>query len=221
MEKLHIGISGLIGAGKSTLARALGEEMHLPVYYEPVVEGSYLTDFYKDQKRYSFRLQIFLLNKRFRQQQQIIWSGEGGVQDRTIYEDAIFARTLKDSGLMDDRDFRTYLEMFNNISNFMRKPNLIVHLDVTPEESLKRIKMRSRDVESEITMEYLEALHREYERFLQDISKMIPVIRVDYSRFRTAEEMAQMIKKEWDQMSNLRHVEWISGGHVSYRPSQK
>ena len=91
-EHLFIGISGLIGAGKSTLAAALGEEMGLPVYYEPVADNEYLEDFYKDMKKHGFALQVWLLNKRFEQQQKIIWSGQGGVQDRTIYEDTIFAK---------------------------------------------------------------------------------------------------------------------------------
>lgn len=133
-EGLFIGISGLIGAGKSTLATALAKELNLPVYYEPVIDNEYLADFYQDMEKYSFQLQVYLLNKRFKQQQQIIWEGKGGVQDRTIYEDSVFARMLRDSGHMDERDFRTYMELFSNMSNFMKKPNVIVHLDVSPEE---------------------------------------------------------------------------------------
>ena len=112
------------------------------MYYEPVIDNIYLEDFYADMKRYSFPLQVYLLNARFKQQQQIIWSGRGGVQDRTIYEDSVFARMLRNSGLMDERDFQTYQSLFNHMSNFMKKPNIIVHLDVSPEESLRRIKLR-------------------------------------------------------------------------------
>lgn len=135
-ECLFIGISGLIGAGKTTLATSLSKVLNLPVYYEEVLDNSYLEDFYQDMRKYSFPLQIHLLNKRFRQQQQIIWQGRGGVQDRTIYEDGIFAKMLADSGLMDSRDYATYVELFNNMANFMRRPNIIVHLDVSPKESL-------------------------------------------------------------------------------------
>mmetsp|Transcript_19963 Transcript_19963/g.28687 ORF Transcript_19963/g.28687 Transcript_19963/m.28687 type:complete len:255 (+) Transcript_19963:72-836(+) len=205
-EGLFIGISGLIGAGKSTLAAALAKELGLPVYYEPVVDNVYLADFYQDMKKYSFPLQIFLLNKRFKQQQQIIWEGKGGVQDRTIYEDSVFARMLRDSGHMEERDFRTYMELFNNMSNFMKKPNIIVHLDVSPEESVRRIKLRNRDCESGISVEYLQALYNAYETFIADIARVIPVIKVDYSRFRTAEEMAKMIKAEYAEIANVRHV---------------
>jgi deoxyadenosine kinase len=97
--------------GKSTLATALAKELGLPVYYEPVVDNVYLADFYQDMAKYSFPLQIYLLNKRFKQQQQIIWEGRGGVQDRTIYEDSVFARMLRDSGAMEERDFNTYMEV--------------------------------------------------------------------------------------------------------------
>ena len=83
-------------SSSTTLAKALAEVMGLPVHYEPVTDNVYLEDFYKDMKRYGFPLQIYLLNKRYRQQQQIIWQGHGGVQDRTIYEDAIFAKMLRE-----------------------------------------------------------------------------------------------------------------------------
>jgi len=205
-DNLFIGISGLIGAGKSTLATALGKELGLPVYYEPVADNAYLEDFYVDMKQYSFAMQIFLLNKRFKQQQQIVWKGAGGVQDRTIYEDSVFARMLRDSGTMEERDFNTYMEIFQNMSNFMKKPNIIIHLDLTPEESYRRIQLRKRDCESGIPLEYLKSLHAAYEVFIADIARIIPVIKVDYSNFRTAEEMAKVIKQEYAQIANIRHV---------------
>lgn len=90
----------MIGAGKSTLAKSLAEKLKLPVYYEPVTDNEYLQDFYGDIKKYSFAMQVYLLNRRFQQQQQIVWQGAGGVQDRTIYEDSVFARMLRNSGLM-------------------------------------------------------------------------------------------------------------------------
>eukprot|EP01111_Echinosteliopsis_oligospora_P020038 TRINITY_DN9994_c0_g1_i1.p1 TRINITY_DN9994_c0_g1~~TRINITY_DN9994_c0_g1_i1.p1 ORF type:complete len:227 (-),score=47.28 TRINITY_DN9994_c0_g1_i1:40-642(-) len=187
VDSLHIGISGLIGAGKTTLCSALGKILNLPTYFEHVIENEYLEDFYKDPKKYSFPLQIYLLNHRFRQQQQIIWQGKGGVQDRTIYEDSVFAKMLADSNLMDNRDYRTYTSLFSNMSNFMRKPNLIIYLDVSPEQSLARIKKRGRDCESNISLEYLSNLYKSYEEFIQEISRVIPVIRVNWSEFRSAE----------------------------------
>ena len=102
----------------------------------------------------------------------------------------MFASMLYQSGHMEARDYQTYRELFSAMSNFMRRPNLIVHLDLTPEESLRRINERNRGCESAIGLEYLTGLHNAYERFLNEISRIIPVIKVDWSRFRTAEEMA-------------------------------
>lgn len=208
LSDLFIGIAGIIGAGKSTLAAALGRHLNLPVYYEPVADNEYLADFYRDTKRYSFATQIYLLNRRFQQHQEIIWRGGGGVQDRTIYEDAVFARMLVNIGLMEERDYRTYLSLFRHMSNFMCRPHMIVYLDVKPERSMERIKMRSRDVESGVSLEYLTALYDEYSRFIQDISKTIPVITVDYDRFRDVEEMATMIEREYLNANFLREVNW-------------
>lgn len=208
LQELFIGIAGIIGAGKSTLARALGEHLKLPVYYEPVADNEYLEDFYRDTATYSFATQIYLLNRRFQQHQEIIWRGGGGVQDRTIYEDAVFAKTLVDLGLMRERDYRTYLQLFKHMSNFMCRPSVIVYLDVKPERSMERVKMRSRSVESGITAEYLTALYNEYERFIQDISRQVPVIRVDWDRFRDADEMAAVIEREYLQGNFVREVRW-------------
>ena len=146
IENLFIGISGIIGAGKSTLARALGEHLDIDVYYEPVEDNEYLEDFYRDTARHSFAMQVYLLNRRFQQHQEIIWRARPAVQDRTIYEDSVFAKMLSDTGLMEPRDYRTYLQLFKNMSNFMCKPNLIVYLDVDPETSFERVHKRARGI---------------------------------------------------------------------------
>merc|ERR1712139_326525 len=93
-----------------------------------------------------------------------------------------------------------------NMSNFMQKPNIIVHLDVTPEESLRRIQLRSRECEAGVPLEYLTALHAAYEVFIEDISRVIPVIKVDYQQFQTAEKMALLIKSEYNKIANIRRV---------------
>lgn len=208
LQDLFIGIAGMIGAGKSTLATALGAHLKLPVYYEPVQDNEYLADFYRDTARYAFATQIYLLNRRFQQHQEIIWRGGGGVQDRTIYEDAVFARTLVSLGLMEDRDYRNYVSLFKHMSNFMCRPNVIVYLDVRPERSLERIRMRKRAVEDGLSLEYLEALYVEYENFLRDISRSVPVIRVDWDQFRDVEEMAAVIEEEYLKGSFLKRAAW-------------
>ncbi len=206
IEHLFIGIAGMTGAGKSTLATALGEHLGIDVYYEPVEDNEDLEDFYRDTRRYSFAMQIYLLNRRFQQHQEIIWRGRSAVQDRTIYEDSIFARMLAESNLMDERDYRTYSELFRHMSNFMCKPNVIVYLDVSPELSQERIRRRGREVEVGVSLEYLTALHEGYEAFVADISRVIPVIRVDYDRYATAEEMARVIQNEYLDHTFLRQA---------------
>ena len=205
-ENIFIGIAGMIGAGKSTLATALAKHLDIDVYYEPVEDNEYLEDFYRDTARYSFATQIYLLNRRFQQHQEIIWRGRPAVQDRTIYEDSIFAKMLAEAGLMDERDYRTYAQLFRHMSHFMCKPNMIVYLDVSPEESMSRIGSRGRDVESGISLDYLAGLYQGYQDFVSDISRVIPVIKVDYNTFRTADEMAEMIQHEYLDHNFLREV---------------
>lgn len=206
LQNAFIGISGLIGVGKSTLAGRLAEHLDLDVYYEPVDDNVYLEDFYQDTPRHAFAMQVYLLNRRFQQHQEIIWSGRGAVQDRTIYEDSIFAKVLMDMGLMHPRDHDTYVSLFGNLANFMCRPSVIVYLDVAPETSLARIHSRGREFERVITLEYMERLHAEYLSFVDDISRIIPVIRVGYEQFGDVEAIANAIGREYGQTSYLRDV---------------
>ena len=114
-------------------------------------------------------------------------------------------------GLMEERDYRTYLQLFRHMSNFMCRPHIIVYLDLSPETSMRRIQQRSRDVESGIEMAYLQMLHEEYERFIGDIARMVPVIRVSWEQYRDAQEMAEVIEREYLRGSFLRDVSWGDG----------
>ena len=208
LQNFFVGIAGLIGAGKTTLATTLAGHLNLPVYYEPVADNAYLADFYANPAKYAFATQIYLLNRRFQQHQEIIWRGGGAVQDRTIYEDAVFAKTLVKQGLMDQRDYQTYLELFKHMSNFMCRPNVIVFLDLSPESSMERIRQRNRNVESGVELSYLKALYDEYQEFIHDISRTVPVVRVNWEEYRDASEMAEVIKREYFHQSFIRNVEW-------------
>src|SRR5689334_19882941 len=170
LGNIFIGIAGMIGAGKSTLAAALGQHLGIDTYYEPVADNEYLEDFYADTARWSFAMQVYLLNRRFQQHQEIIWRGRGAVQDRTIYEDSIFARVLVDMNLMHPRDYETYVSLYRNLSNFMCRPTAIVYLHASPEACHARIARRGRSFESVVSLEYLQRLYRAYEEFVANIA---------------------------------------------------
>jgi len=173
-----------------------------------VIGNDYLEDFYRDPAKYGFELQIHLLNQRFTQQQQLVWSNEGGIQDRTIYEDEIFAKMLWQSGKMEERAYHTYVTLFRNMSKLMRHPNVIIHLQVSPEQSLQRVQARNRDMESALSLEYLQRLHTGYEEFLREISKSIPVLKVDWETFRSEADMVEMLKRELEQLHTIREINW-------------
>jgi len=207
LANAFIGTAGLIGVGKTTLANSLGEHLGLDVHHEPVDDNAYLADFYADTARHAFAMQVYLLNRRFQQHQEIIWRSRGAVQDRTIYEDSIFARVLVDMGLMDARDYQTYLSLFTNLSRFMCKPTAIVYLHSSPQTCFERIQNRGRGIEKVITLEYLERLYAAYEDFVLDISRTIPVIQVDWENFGDIEQLANRITREVNRASYLRRVE--------------
>lgn len=189
-----IGISGIIGVGKSTLTNSLGEELGFNIIKEPVETNEYLTDFYRNMSKYSFPMQVYLLNHRFKQHQQMVWSDNSSIQDRTIYEDVIFAKMLRESNMMEALDFKTYVDLFNNMSNFLHRPDLILYLDVEPEEALRRVNERSRGCESGLTLQYLQDLKKGYEDWLDDIKDRIPVIRLDWNTYQDPKKIANIIR---------------------------
>jgi deoxyadenosine kinase len=181
-----IGISGIIGVGKSTLTTKLANEL------KSVKDNHYLPLFYNDMEKYGFTMQVYLLNKRFRAHQQAVWHDRGVIQDRTIYEDVIFAKMLAKTGHISAMDFDTYRELFINMTNFLHRPDIIVYLDVEPEIALERVKMRSRGCETALTVEYLQNLKEGYEDWLLDIQDRVPVIRIDWNEF---QDTSVVIKK--------------------------
>ena len=189
-----IGISGIIGVGKSTLTESLGKILSWDVVKEPVESNEYLCKFYEDMEKYAFPMQVYLLNHRFRQHQQMVWSGKSMVQDRTIYEDVIFAKMLHDGGLMEDLDFNTYVQLFNNMTNFLHRPDLIIYLDVEPLEALRRVRERSRSCETKMSLEYLTELRNGYEEWLKDVRDRIPVLKLDWDTYMDPEKVASLIK---------------------------
>ena len=194
---MFIGISGIIGAGKSTLAQDLAVRLGYKTYNEPVKDNPYLEDFYSDMNRWGAMMQIHLLFRRFEQHQQIVWNSENGaVQDRTIYEDTIFARMLNKAGFIDQRDYDTYLGHFNLMKRYLVYPDLLLYLRVEPETSLERIAERGRKAESGITLEYMQKLHDGYESFIEEMSRYTRVLTLDWNQFLEIDEVVDRITEK-------------------------
>ena len=164
---MHIAIVGNIGAGKTTLAEILAKSYGWDPLYEAVDNNPYLEDFYNDMKRWSFNLQIYFLNSRYRQLMDIQKSGRNTVQDRTIYEDAfIFAENLHDMGLMTTRDFENYRSIFDNMTSYIKPPDLLVYLKASVPTLVNNIQRRGRDYETGIRLDYLSKLNDKYQKWI-------------------------------------------------------
>lgn len=180
--KWFVAVSGNIGSGKSTITTLLSERLLWRPFYEIVDENPYLPDFYGDMPRWSFHLQIFFLSKRFQHHRQITGFEGSVIQDRTIYEDAeIFARNLYLQGLMDERDFRNYYELFYTMVPFLHPPDLIIYLKASVPTLLERIRRRAREYEQSIPREYLSQLNERYEEWVARFT-LCPILTIDADR---------------------------------------
>jgi deoxyadenosine/deoxycytidine kinase len=166
---MHIAIAGNIGSGKTTLTRLLAKHFGWEPHYEDVDTNPYLNGFYEDMQRWSFNLQIYFLNSRFRQVIEIRKSGKTVIQDRTIYEDAfIFAPNLHSMNLMSTRDFDNYSSLFNLMSSFIQPPDLLIYLRASVPTMVQQIQKRGREYESSIRLDYLKGLNERYEDWISD-----------------------------------------------------
>ena len=169
---MHIAIAGNIGSGKTTLTRLLSKHFGWKPHFEEVDNNPYLESFYEDMKRWSFNLQIYFLNSRFRQVMDIRKSGDDIIQDRTIYEDAyIFAANLYDMGLMETRDYQNYQDLFELMSSFLQAPDLLIYLRASVPTLVRQIQKRNRDYEQSIRLDYLKALNKRYENWISSYNK--------------------------------------------------
>ena len=174
----HVAIAGNIGSGKTTLAEKLSKHYGWTPLYESVDNNPYLRDFYEDMTRWAFHLQIFFLNSRFNQVNQIRQSDRTIIQDRTIYEDAhIFAANLHRSGHINERDYRSYLEIFKSMTGFVKPPDLLVYLKADIPKLVQQIQQRNRDFEFNIRLEYLRSLNEHYEEWIgrYDLGKLLVI----------------------------------------------
>jgi deoxyadenosine/deoxycytidine kinase len=166
-----IGIAGNIGVGKTTFSEIISKHFGWQAYYESVGDNPYLNDFYGDMGRWSFNLQVYFLQYRFADQMEIESVDSGVIQDRTIYEDVeIFAKNLHEMNHMSNRDWQTYNSLFINMTQFLRKPDLIIYLRASTDTLISRIKNRNRDFEKNISPEYLHSLNILYDKWINKIS---------------------------------------------------
>ncbi|NCA86186.1 MAG: deoxynucleoside kinase [Clostridia bacterium] len=164
---MHIAIAGNIGSGKTTLTALLAKHFKWEPHFESVDDNPYLHSFYDDMMRWSFNLQIYFLNNRFRQIIKIRESGMNVIQDRTIYEDAhIFAPNLHEMNLMTTRDFDNYRSLFDLMVSFIQPPDLLIYLRATVPTLVRQIQKRGRDYEESIRLDYLKSLNERYEKWM-------------------------------------------------------
>ncbi len=186
---MHIAIAGNIGSGKTTLTKMLAAYYGWIPRYESVDFNPYLADFYADMARWSFNLQIYFLNKRFKDVVEISKTDKVIIQDRTIYEDArIFAPNLHDMGLMSTRDFENYSDLFDLMMSLVGTPDLLIYLRSSVPALIAKIQKRGRDYEKSIRIDYLTGLNEKYEKWIKDYTGNLLVIDADNVDFGTRPE---------------------------------
>lgn len=205
-EIKHVAIAGNIGAGKTTLCTKLGKYFGWEVHYENTEDNPYLSDFYTDMKRWSFNLQIFFLNNRYRQILDILNGDKTVIQDRTIYEDAyIFAPNLHDMGLMSSRDFSNYIDLFETMTSQIQPPDLLIYLRASISTLVSHIQTRGRDYEGNMSLDYLKRLNQRYENWISGYtSGKLLVIESDHIDFEgKPEDLGTIITKVQGELHGL------------------
>jgi deoxyadenosine/deoxycytidine kinase len=203
---MHVAIAGNIGAGKTTLTELLAKHYRWTPHFESVDENPYLDDFYGEMERWSFNLQVFFLNSRFRQLLELQKSCKNVIQDRTIYEDAgIFAPNLHAMGLMTNRDFNNYHSLFELMENLVAPPDLLIYLRGSIQKLVGQIHRRGRDYENSISIDYLSRLNERYEAWISTYDKgKVLIIDVDNLNFvDNQEDLASVIERIDAQINGL------------------
>jgi len=176
--KKFVAVAGNIGVGKSTLVELLADRLAWQPFFEPVGDNPYLADFYQDMRTWSFHSQIFFLTRRLRIHRELCDNPSSSIQDRSVYEDAeVFARNLARQGLMHERDYRSYRELYSVLVQFLPAPDLVVYLRADVETLMERISQRGRSYERDIQPEYLAQLNELYEDWIRNFA-LCPVLTV-------------------------------------------
>ena len=196
---MHIARAGNIGSGKTTLTKMLVSHYGWTPKYESVDFNPYLSDFYADMERWSFNLQIYFLNKRFKDVVDISRSSDIIIQDRTIYEDAkIFAPNLHAMGLMSTRDFENYTDLFNLMMSLVSKPDLMIYLRSSIPNLVAQIQKRGREYERSIRIDYLTGLNKRYEDWIKEYDGKLLIVNVDDIKFENRPEDFQKVTDKID-----------------------
>ncbi|MCQ2077382.1 MAG: deoxynucleoside kinase [Bacteroidaceae bacterium] len=196
---MHIAIAGNIGSGKTTLTNMLAKRYGWTPRFESVDYNPYLEDFYKDMKRWSFNLQIYFLNTRFKDVVEISKSEETIIQDRTIYEDAkIFAPNIHAMGNMTDRDFDNYCALFDLMMSLVKKPDLLIYLRSTIPHLIAKIQKRGREYEQSMQIDYLKGLNDRYEEWISSYDGKLLIINADDIDFQNNPKDFQAITDKID-----------------------
>ncbi|MBR4511418.1 MAG: deoxynucleoside kinase [Bacteroidales bacterium] len=189
---MHIAIAGNIGSGKTSLTQLLAKHYNWLPQFEDVDDNPYLTSFYEDMQRWSFNLQVFFLNTRFRHIIDIRKQKKSVVQDRTIYEDAyIFAPNLHEMGLMSSRDYNNYISLFELIDSFIQAPDLLIYLKADISTLVAHIQQRGRPYEDLIRLDYLKNLNERYDRWAESYNKGKLLV-VDVNQVKFTESKADL-----------------------------
>ena len=181
---MHIAGAGNIGSGKTTLTKMLAAHYGWTPKFESVDYNPYLADYYEDMERWSFNLQIYFLNKRFKDVVDISKTDEVIIQDRTIYEDArIFAPNLHAMGLMSTRDFENYSDLFDLMMSMVNPPDLLIYLKSSIPNLVAQIQKRGREYEKGIRIDYLTGLNERYEEWIAGYKGNLLVVDADNVKF--------------------------------------
>jgi deoxyadenosine/deoxycytidine kinase len=202
---MHIAIAGNIGAGKTTLTHLLAKHYDWEMQLEDMDDNPYISDFYEDMQRWSFNLQVYFLNTRWKHIQDIRKGKKTVIQDRTIYEDAhIFAPNLHAMGLMSTRDYENYNALFENISQQITPPDLLIYLRAGIPKLVHQIQMRGRDYEDAIRLDYLKRLNERYEAWVSEYKGKLLVFNVDDMDFSdNPDHAAQIIQQVESTLNGL------------------
>jgi deoxyadenosine/deoxycytidine kinase len=214
-------ISGLIGVGKSTFTTALAEHLGYEAFYEPVDNNPYLALFYKEPKKYAYPMQEYLKHRRFSAYQCAAWGircgrWKGAVMDRSIHEDTVFAEINQKIGTIEELNWKTYLQGFQDFQIFCPEPDVYIYLEASPETCHERILKRARpaeqqtgfegnpdDAQAGIPLDYLRTLHQGYQDWLKEIAPRIPIVRLDWSRFKDVVTAWKWVEGQIDKRSRF------------------